>query len=473
MDLPNKGPALPPPIPRTRDQWILASLFLMAGYLIFNMSHGMFYSLFGWDGYGDFRPRYSADLYWDYRSLCTIPLALLADYFLDRRDSIVIGAFMAAFGLVLMVIPIGFFAIPGLVIFGAGKALFLVTLLAYFGTRWSGGMVRKDSGYGFLVVSASLGGVLSGLLSDLSSMRMLLPIVTIFLFIGIGILGIVFRKQPILAGEKLPPKRGSDKALGGVLIGVFCVVSMIGMGIMGFLEPDRDFLNILFTLGSVVTMTFGVVMLLTTRNYSNRERISMLILIGLTILFWAVWNPAADIMSGGWDIFGPDNGGSYESESFFSSFLPMLILAGLAALWMFYPKRGRGELATGLKVLGGIFVILLFPLLLKGYMPEGGPASGWYFIWTLLFQAAYMVVSAVFLSMIWKFSPAKLRSTAFAIYLSTGYLVYKVRRTIDMIFDRDFYFGESTFDTTTTFIGVLMLFTAGILVYVRMKERSN
>lgn len=347
--IPGSGAQLPPPIPRTRDQWLLTSLFLMGGFFLVQLLNTNFYELFNRSHFGEWGGFGSAEYFSDYRSLTMIPLAFIIDYFLDRRDGLVIGAFAASFGLLLMFIPVGLAVIPAMVFFGTGIAVFELSLFSYFGSRWAGGLLRKDSGYTFLVAAGLLGSSVGWFVDDIAGgpgNSLLLPVILLLLMLGTGVAAILMRKETLLVAEKTTGRRKADRALGSVLIGVLAIVSIIGLAIFSVIEPEREITGLLFTFLALVVTALGVVVLLTARNYSVREKISMLVLIGLSLLFWAVVRNSSAVMYDGWDFFRSEESGfSYRRVSLFSDLIPMVGLGILAVIWYFYPKKGRGEVA--------------------------------------------------------------------------------------------------------------------------------
>ncbi len=491
MDFPNSGsqvppfippqipPPIPPPIPRSRDQWLMSSLFLMGGFLLIQLLSGNFYDLLNRFSYGDFDRFGSPDYYLDFRNLALIPLALLADFFLDRRDSLVIGAFMACFGLILMMLPFGLTLIPGMVFFGAGVALFELSLLAYFGSRWSGGLLRKDSGYVFLLAAGLFGSGLGWVANNWSvgsGSSLVMPIVLLLLMMGVGIASILLRKETFLAAEKIPGKWKSDRALGSVLIGVFVIISIIGVGIFSFLDPERETKGVFFSFLAMGFFALGTVILLTAKNYSIREKVSMLILIGLSVLFWSVIRNSSAIMAGGWDFIQSDdldNSSIWVVTGMLTYAIPMLGITLLGGIWLFYPKKGKGSSASGIRLLAGLLIVTLVPFVVNGFSSTTGPAEGWFLIWTVLFSISFEMLKALFFSMIWKFSPVKFRTLGFALFSSGTYMVYQVRNTTDMITGGEPWYRGDHFDATTTILAVLMLFAAGALVFVRLRKWEN
>lgn len=479
MDFPKSGPQLPPPIPRNRDQWILASLFLIAGYLLYNLLTGSFYDIFRQNSYEGFDNFGSSRFYNDFSSLAMVPVALLADYFFERRDMLIVGAFASCFGLLIMLVPSGFLAIPAMVLFGTGTTLFSLSLLAYLGHRWSGGLLKKDAGYTFLVGAGLLGSLLASVLSygfEGSRIGFILPVFVVILALGFGIAAILLRKESLLGPEKIPGRKKPERALGGVLLGVFVVVSMVILTVLNFLEPERELITFLFTFLAVVFFVGGGLILLLNKNYSNRERVSMIALIGMSILYWAVVPSGHSIMYDGWSALtsnigdDPYSENSYQLMRIFSNLIPLIGIGILGVFWFYFPKKGRGELASGLRMLAGLLIIMVIPLITRGDFEYEEPASSGYLIGTIVFCTAMMMVTGLMFSMVYKFSPVKFRTLGFAVLLSGSYLVNNIRRTKEIILGIDpWYMGEK-FDTTTILLGILMLFAAGALLFIRMRK---
>lgn len=478
MDFPKSGPQMPPPIPRNRDQWILASLFLIAGYLFYTLLTGTFFDLFRQTSYEGFDSFGSSRFYNDFSSLAMVPLALLADYFFERRDMLIVGAFAACFGLLLMLIPSGFLAIPAMVLFGTGTTLFSLSLLAYLGQRWSGGLLKKDAGYTFLVGAGLLGSLLASTLNyglEGSRIKFILPIMVALLALGFGIAAILMRKESLFGPEKIPGRRKPERGLGGVLLGAFVVVSMVVLTVLNFLDPERELITFLFTFLAIVFFVGGGLILLLSKNYSIKERVSMIVLVGMTVLYWAVIPNGHSLMYDGWSaltssVDDPYSENSYQLMRIYSNLFPLIGIGILGTVWFYFPKKGRGDLASGLRLLAGLLILMVIPLLTRGDYEYDEPASGGYLVGTIVFCTAMMMVMGLLFSMVYKFSPVKFRTLGFAVLLSGSYLVNQVRDTKEIILGIDpWYLGER-FDTATLLLGILMLFAAGALLFIRMRK---
>ena len=120
-------------------------------------------------------------------------------------------------------------------------------------------------------------------------------------------------------------------------------------------------------------------------------------------------------------------------------------------------------------MLGGLFLAVLIPLVISGIGPEG-MGLGWYALWAIFYAIVFSALQGVFLSMIWKFSPARWRMVGFAMFYMGGYFVYRIREFKNMIFELEDWYEGPAFDTLTTILGVLMLFAAAALLFVRMRK---
>jgi POT family proton-dependent oligopeptide transporter len=304
---------------------------------------------------------------------------LIADRFLGYQRSILLGGFLMAVGMFLLLFKDLNTFLIGLSIMVAGNGLFKPNISSMVGKLYSPQDPRRDSGFTIFYMGINAGAFFAPILCA-SMIGVWYGRQYGFLAAGIGmILGIIIFQfnKGMLGAVGLPPK--GREGLGPILIvlaGALAIVPII------FLLLSQSAL-----LGYVLmAMMVGLIVYFIVSGIQSGEKvqlqryIAMLVLFVANILFWALFEQAGSSLN----FFARDFVQSPFDFSLFQSFNAFFIIALaplFAMLWPWLDKKGMNpsipaKFAIALFCVGLGFYVLVWSI--KGTAPNAKVA------WTIL-----------------------------------------------------------------------------------------
>jgi len=332
----------------------------------------------------------------------------VADRYLGYQRSILLGGFLMAIGMFMLLVENLNFFLIGLSVIVAGNGLFKPNISSMVGKLYAPGDQRRDAGFTIFYMGINAGAFFAPILCA-TVVGATYGYKYGFLVAGIGmILGlIVFQLMKGMLGEvgKPPAGRADLSPIAVVFIGALALVPLIF-----FLLSQSAILGyVLMGLMGVLCVYF-VRSGIQTGDVVQRDRyIAMLILFFANILFWALFEQAGSSLN----FFARDFVQSPFNFTLFQSFnaLFIIVLAPVfAALWPYLDQRNINpsiprKFAIALIGVGLGFLVLV--LAIQG-VGEGGKVIWLILALTYLIHTiAELCLSPIGLSMVTKLATPK------------------------------------------------------------------
>lgn len=351
---------------------------------------------------------------------------LIADRFLGYQRSILLGGFLMAVGMLLLLFKDLNIFLIGLSIMVAGNGLFKPNISSMVGKLYSPQDPRRDSGFTIFYMGINAGAFFAPILCA-SMIGVWYGRQYGFLAAGIGmILGIIIFQfnKGMLGAVGLPPK--GREGLGPILIvlaGALAIVPII------FLLLSQSAL-----LGYVLmAMMVGLIVYFIISGIQSGEKvqlqryIAMMVLFVANILFWALFEQAGSSLN----FFARDFVQSPFDFSLFQSFNAFFIIALaplFAMLWPWLDKKGLNpsipaKFAIALFCVGLGFYVLVWSI--KGTAPDAKVAWTILGVTYLIHTVAELCLSPIGLSMVTKLAkPSDVGMAMGGWFLSTAMANY-------------------------------------------------
>lgn len=463
----------PPPVPKERDHWVLASILLLFGFLVYGfLSQGMLEVI----GYQDFdlHPGFARDSnferFYYFGYLILIPLALLSDHYMDRRESMAIGAILGFVGFLGFLLDKGWMIYPSMALIIIGNGLTGLALLGYFGGRWKGRRLKKNAGYLLAIGSMGLGGAFAQLFFGDRWEYGNLPyffkggLVLCFLLSVLLIIG--QRRGKWFTGEKMPVNWITWRSLGYTLLFFFLVLSAVFFFALDIIDwrSSKEGRNLY--LAALAVLVFSVVLLFNSGHFPKRQKISLALLMLGTYLLGYGQIGVGEFMKAGF----------YVGEGTFDWILPYqsvshLAMAaggiGLALVWLLRKKPGNGDLYPLFVIVAGSVLMVVCPWIMNWFNGETGYNREVWVVVAILYQMVYGALMGTIFFQVWQYSPIRLRMVAIAIILSATYFTEHFFRVQSWLKGADAYYGNYEMGNQgvplVSLIGILVL--GGLVLY--------
>jgi POT family proton-dependent oligopeptide transporter len=356
----------------------------------------------------------------------------IADRFISLRMSILLGALLLLIGYVM----VAFSSLPlflvGLSVIVVGNGLFKPNIPAMLGELYKEQDPRRDGGYTLLYMGINVGAFLPYLFADKFveavgwHMGFLLAAVSMLLGMIIFILG-----RPSLPDKK--PKflfKTKSKPLFGI---TFCLGLLVAIAVVNLLLKFPAKTDDNLVVASAFIMGLVIFFLLKQKNPERKKMLAALILIVVSVGFWAVYNQtyttllsfAETNMESSWLGFTFSSSASQYFNPFFIIFLSPI----LSKLWIHLDEKNLNP-STPLKfTLGALFMALGFFLLAIGvrFFGNAGLCSPGWLIGSFFLQTiGELLLTPVGLAMISELSPPNLVGMMMGVWFLTQFAAYAI-----------------------------------------------
>lgn len=361
----------------------------------------------------------------------------LAGQFMGYRQAIILGSFLLILGYFLMAIPSKQALFLGMSLVILGNGFFKPNVSSIVGELYSREDSRRDGGFTIFYMGINIGGLLpplfAGLLVERFGWGWGFSSAAFGLVIGLLIF-LVCKK--FLQGKGDIP-HSSPLHQGAKAKMIFYSLLFIGMLILTglfyylfYIPKMTGAVLIAATLGCVATL---LSMVLKEPREQKRKLFACLILIVISIGFWAVYNQMFTSLM----LFADRNMGKQwlgftidaEFTQFFNPFFIILFSPFLGKLWVWLDGRGKNPSTPAKFTYGLLFTAISFFFLAAGtkFFNVQGVSSPWWLVGAYLLQTiGELTLSPVGLSMVTRLAPPHLvgimmgiwfltQSTAFAI----------------------------------------------------------
>ena len=343
----------------------------------------------------------------------------LADRYLGFQRSIVLGG-------VLFIVGYGITALPGssqlffigLAILVVANGFFKPNVSSIVGTLYGPNDPRRDGGFTLFYMGINIGSLIPPLFIGVVVHYYGWHIGFLFAAVGMLIGMITFAVGHARLGSKgtMPeysPLQQKRRKLGFhvfLLIGILAAIALLQLC---FAYPGST--NILVVIGSLLILAVVVYFLLKEKKVQRDKMIASLILIAISVGFWALYNQTFSSLM----LFADRNMNmnflgfkiNAEFTQFFNPFFIILLSPVLSRFWIKAAKKSKNPSTPMKFALGVLFIALGFLLLAVGanYFGHAGLTSPWWLVMSYFLQTiGELLLSPVGLAMITVLSPRRL-----------------------------------------------------------------
>lgn len=404
------------------ELWERFGFYMVQTILVLYMSKGLSYTdsqaylLYG---------AFSSMLY-----LTPVLGGFIADRFIGFRQSIMLGAVLFVIGYAVMSIPNERALFFGLSIVILGNGFFKPNVSSIVGDLYTADDPRRDGGFTLFYMGINIGSLLPPIFAGalvaaytygsgflVAAMGMIISMITFLAGKGrLGDAGAMPSGSPVHRSKSF--KVGFYFALCvGILV-------MIGLLHIFLLHPKEA--NLILILASIGIIGAVLFYLFKELPEERRKMIACLILIVISVGFWAVYNQTFTSLM----LFADRNmskellGFTIDPEftQFFNPFFIVVLSPILGWLWVRLDKKGMNP-STPIKFSLGIFFMAIgFFVLGLGVMAfhSNGDASPWWIICSYFLQTiGELLISPIGLAMVTRLSPRHLVGMMMGVWFLT------------------------------------------------------
>lgn len=354
----------------------------------------------------------------------------LADRFIGFRQSIILGAVLFMIGYALMAVPNQKALFFGLSIVIIGNGFFKPNVSSIVGDLYEVHDARRDGGFTLFYMGINIGALLPPLFAG--------ALVAAYTW-GSGFLvaavGMIVSLITFLSGQKNIRHIGDvpsfspihkSRAFKGMFYFLLAVGIVVAIGVLHLLlyhPKEADLILVLASLGIVGAVLF---FLFKELPEQRRKMIACLILILISVGFWAIYNQTFTSMM----LFADRNmskeflGFQIDAEFtlFFNSFFIILLSPILSWLWIRLDEKKKNP-STPLKFSIGVlcmavgFLVLSFGI---SHYNANGLASPWWLVISYFIQTVgELLLSPIGLAMVTRLSPRHLVGMMMGVWFLT------------------------------------------------------
>ncbi len=402
------------------ELWERFGFYMVQTILILYMSKGLEYSdTKSYLLYGAF----SSMLY-----LTPVIGGYLADRFIGFQQSIVLGAILLAIGYAVMAIPHSSALFFGLSIVVIGNGFFKPNVSSIVGDLYEGDDPRRDGGFTIFYMGINIGSLIPPIFAG--------ALVAAYSW-GSGFLvaavGMAVSLSTFLLGRKKLGNTGKMPSISPLHQGkTWRFYSLLFLGILAaaallhamFHFPKEA--NVILVVASLAIIGSVLFFLFKERREQRRKLWACLILILISVGFWAIYNQTFTSLM----LFADRNmskeflGFTINAEftQFFNPFFIVILSPFFSQLWVWLDQK-RMNPTTPMKFSLGIFFMALgFLFLWAGvrFLSHGAEASPWWLILSYFLQTiGELLLSPIGLAMVTRLSPSHLVGMMMGVWFLT------------------------------------------------------
>lgn len=353
----------------------------------------------------------------------------LADRYLGFQRAIIIGGILLTVGYLLTAIPDEQLFFLGLSVIIVANGLFKPNVSSIVGDLYRQGDPRKDGGFTLFYMGINIGSLLPPLVAGWLVTAYGWHAGFLLAAIGmlIGLFTFVMGRKKLRSCGVMPaasPLRSKGESFtfhalfyGGILVA-------IGLLLILFRFPAET--DIVLALASVLVVGAVIYFLTKEKKIQRNKMIACLILIIISIGFWAIYNQTFTSLM----LYADRNMGKQlfgitidaEFTQFFNPFFIILLSPILSQLWIWLNQKRRNP-STPMKFSLGVLMMALgfFLLGFAGkYAGSSGEVSPWWLIGSYFLQTiGELLLSPIGLAMITTLSPKHLVGMMMGVWFLT------------------------------------------------------
>ncbi len=338
---------------------------------------------------------------------------MMADKLLGYQRSILFGGVLFAIGYLCMALPEYWYFILGAAIVITANGYFKPNVSSIVGDLYQQDDSRRDGGFTIFYMGINIGALLPSLFIGIVVAKYGWHFGFIVAAIGMLLSLITFQLGKKHYREKLHKEASQIKKVAKIQKWLLTAALSLILIIAAFLLFKAPIvLNLVVIIGTVLFSLYTIFILFTLEKDAKRKMLACLILIFISIAFWALYNQTFGSLM----LFANRNMAqsflgipiTAENTQFFNPFFIIVLTPILALLWVKLGKKGLNP-SIALKFSYAIWLMTLgFAVLWFGisyFNTNGITASGWLVLSYFLQTTGELLISPVGLAMITVLSP--------------------------------------------------------------------
>ncbi len=361
----------------------------------------------------------------------------IADKYIGFRQSIILGGILFIIGYAIMSIPSQEGLFIGLSTVIIGNGFFKPNVSSIVGDLYTADDPRRDGGFTLFYMGINIGALIPPIFAGalvasysygsgfwVASVGMILSVITFLAAKGrLGDAGMMPASSPVQKSKALRFSFYLSLYVG--------IIASIGVCHLLLYHPaETNFILIFSSIGIVAALLFY---LFKESVEQKRKMIACLILIVISVGFWAIYNQTFTSLM----LFADRNmskdllGFPIDAEftQFFNPFFIVILSPILSWLWVRLDAKGWNP-TTPLKFsLGTLFMAVGFLILATGvsYFHSNGETSPWWLILSYFLQTVgELLISPIGLAMVTRLSPKHLTGMMMGVWFLTSAAAFAI-----------------------------------------------
>ncbi len=353
----------------------------------------------------------------------------IADKYLGFQRSIIIGGALLTIGYMVCAIPGLHYFFLGLSIIIVANGLFKPNVSSIVGDLYRPGDARRDGGFTLFYMGINIGSLLPPLFTGylVNHYGWHSSFLVASFGMAIGLATFIFGKSRLRSSGALPAMSPLHRPKDAIAFyTVFYVTVIAAIGAMMFLFHFPGETDLLLAIASVIILLVVLYFLLKEKPAQRNKMIACLILILISVGFWAVYNQTfTSLMLYADRNMNPNFLGftiDAEFTQFFNPFFIILFSPILSRLWISLNKKKSNPSTPSKFAFGVLFMALGFFFLGFGgvYFAENGETASYWLVGSYLLQTiGELLLSPIGLSMITALSPKHLVGMMMGVWFLT------------------------------------------------------
>jgi POT family proton-dependent oligopeptide transporter len=353
----------------------------------------------------------------------------LADRYLGSQRSIIIGGVLFVIGYLLTALPTGNGFFIGLSVIIIANGLFKPNVSTIVGDLYRPGDPRRDGGFTLFYMGINIGSLIPPLITGalIKKFGWHSGFLLAALGMAIGIVTFISGKSRLRSFGSLPsmsPLHDRGRAMTFYILFYLGIIGCIAALLFLFRFPAET--DLILALASLAILGVVIYFLLKEKPAQRNKLIACLILILISVGFWAIYNQTFTSLM----LYADRNmnkeflGFTIDAEftQFFNPFFIVLFSPILSRLWIFLHNKKNNPSTPTKFSFGVLFMALGFFFLGLGgvYFGADGETSSYWLVGSYLLQTiGELLLSPIGLSMITTLSPKHLVGMMMGVWFLT------------------------------------------------------
>lgn len=353
----------------------------------------------------------------------------LADRYLGFQRSILIGGVLLTLGYALTAIPSSLFFFIGLSVIIVANGLFKPNISSLLGELYTLKDPRREGGFTLFYMGINIGSLIPPLITGLLVAKYGWHAGFLLAAIGmsIGLATFLMGRSRLRASGTLPPMSPLHERSDALTFYTLFYIGLIGcIGAMLFLFRFPAETDLILAVASLLILFVVIYFLLKEKRVQRNKMIACLVLILISVGFWALYNQTFTSLM----LYADRNmkkeflGIPIDAEftQFFNPFFIVLLSPLLSRLWIYLNKKRKNPSIPMKFSLGVLFMSLGFFFLGLGgvYFGQNGETSSWWLAGSYFLQTiGELLLSPIGLAMITTLSPRHLVGMMMGVWFLT------------------------------------------------------